>query len=74
MTIILNLTLNLIMIYVAFWALGAFDWTKMMKQTPQQTLVLRLLLAIVIGYLAASFFVSYIGWTQDLPSVFWPKQ
>lgn len=74
MTTILSLILSLFFIYVAFWALGAFDWRKIAQFAPQQSLILRLLIAIALGYLATSFFMAYFGWVSALPQVFWPVE
>ncbi|MDR2660430.1 MAG: DUF1146 domain-containing protein [Lactobacillaceae bacterium] len=50
----------LFLIYVSFWSMRNIEFgsKENIKKAPSQFAVLRVLLAIVLGYLVSSFFIS----------------
>ncbi|TYC47644.1 DUF1146 domain-containing protein [Leuconostoc litchii] len=68
MSTIFILSLNLICIYFFFWLIRPINFAKIMPYTPRQAAFLKVVLAIVGGYLLASFFVSATNWILQIPS------
>lgn len=64
---IIYLTLYLVMIVLAWYALGSVRWDVFVRDYKgRQASLLRVILSIVLGYLVGEFFRSYLEATQLL--------
>lgn len=66
---ILGISLNIIFIYFAFWTIRPINFEKIMPFTPFQAAVLKVILAVIMGYLLASFFLTMFNWITSVPDV-----
>ncbi|MCO6183288.1 DUF1146 domain-containing protein [Leuconostoc fallax] len=66
---ILGISLNIIFIYFAFWTIRPINFEKIMPFTPLQAAVLKVILAVIMGYLLASFFLTMFNWITSVPDV-----
>ena len=73
MSQIFTLSLNLLAIYFAFWIIRPINFARLMPFTPVQARFLKVILAIIMGYLLASFFISAAGWVIDMPAAVFKK-
>lgn len=56
---------------ITWWALQAFNIEKWIKSGKViQARVLLILLTIAIGSIVSNFFLDYLLWSQQLPSLF----
>lgn len=55
---IVMLSLNVLAMYFVFWTIKPINFAKFMPYTPKQAGFLKIILAIALGYLVASFFIS----------------
>ncbi|MFC0233257.1 DUF1146 family protein [Vagococcus entomophilus] len=68
---ILRLSLHLIFIYIAFWAIQSLSLEQLFKRNQTKKIqVFYLLLAIVIGYTVSSFFWECMTLTKNFLAVF----
>ena len=67
MSPIFDLSLTLIMIFFFFWAIRPISFAKFMPYTPVQATFLKVMLAIIGGYLLSSFFISITQWVLQIP-------
>lgn len=68
---LISMVVHLAFIVVTWWALQALiieKWIKAGKVI--QAKVLLILLTIAIGSLVSNFFLDYLLWSQQLPSLF----
>lgn len=68
MSPIFMLGVNILSIYFCFWLLKPINFAKIMPYTPQQAVLLKVVLSIVVGYLLASFFIAITNWILDFPA------
>ncbi|APH06895.1 DUF1146 family protein [Bacillus weihaiensis] len=62
---------NLMFMVITWWALQALNIEKWIKPGKVvQARALLLLLTIAIGSMVSSFFLDYLLWSQQLPSLF----
>lgn len=67
---VFSLSLYIIAIYVAWWALLPVKWDQLLNQVRSpQAAVLRVLVAVVFGSLIAQFFLEYIRLAQALAPI-----
>ncbi|WP_459524985.1 DUF1146 family protein [Leuconostoc lactis] len=73
MNSIVMLSLNVLAMYFAFWTIKPINFAKFMPYTPKQASFLKIILAIALGYLVASFFISITNWILVLPATVFGK-
>ncbi|WP_439098756.1 DUF1146 family protein [Bacillus weihaiensis] len=62
---------NLMFMVITWWALQALNIEKLIKPGKVvQARALLLLLTIALGSMVSSFFLDYLLWSQQLPSLF----
>lgn len=67
---LLSIISHLAFIAVAWWALQALNYEKILRANRVfQARLLYILLAIVIGTAVSNFFLDYIVWAQQLPLI-----
>ena len=67
---LISIIVHLVCMAVAFWALQALHFEKLLKSGRIfQARVLYILLTIVIGSAAGNFFLDYILWSRQLPLI-----
>lgn len=67
-TALISILSHLIFIAVAWWALQALRFDKLLRPNRVfQARLLYILLAIVIGSTVSNFFLNYLQWSQQLP-------
>lgn len=68
---IINMTLTLLLIGVSWWALQTFKFDLFIRDVEgPRSKLLQIILAIVLGYGTARFFIDYIEWTNWLRYLF----
>ncbi|MCM3163805.1 MULTISPECIES: DUF1146 family protein [Bacillaceae] len=68
---LISMVVHLAFIAVTWWALQALNIEKWIKAGKViQAKVLLILLTIAIGSLVSNFFLDYLLWSQQLPSLF----
>ncbi|WP_121663859.1 DUF1146 family protein [Metabacillus litoralis] len=68
---LISMVVHLAFIVVTWWALQALNIEKWIKAGKViQAKVLLILLTIAIGSLVSNFFLDYLLWSQQLPSLF----
>ena len=68
---LISMVVHLAFIVVTWWALQALNIEKWIKAGKViQAKVLLILLTISIGSLVSNFFLDYLLWSQQLPSLF----
>jgi len=63
------ISINLLAVYFVFWLIRPINFAKFMPYTPTQAMFLKIVIAIVCGYLLASFFMSMTNWVLDMPNM-----
>jgi uncharacterized integral membrane protein (TIGR02327 family) len=67
---LISMIVHLAFIIVTWWALQAINIEKWIKSGKViQAKVLLILLTIAIGSLVSNFFLDYLLWSQQLPSL-----
>lgn len=68
---LISMIVHLAFIIVTWWALQALNIDKWIKAGKViQARVLLILLTIAIGSIVSNFFLDYLLWSQQLPSLF----
>ncbi|MBM7605339.1 putative integral membrane protein (TIGR02327 family) [Metabacillus crassostreae] len=68
---LLSMIVNIVFFMITWWALQAINIEKWLKSGKvMQARVLLILLTIAIGSLVSNFFLDYLLWSQQLPSLF----
>lgn len=68
---LLNMTLTLAMIIIAWWSLQVFKFDLFIRNVHStQAKLFHVLLAVALGYLVADFLIQYMDWTRMLPLLF----
>lgn len=68
---LLSMIVNIVFFMITWWALQALNIEKWLKSGKvMQARVLLILLTIAIGSLVSNFFLDYLLWSQQLPSLF----
>jgi len=68
---LLSIISHLAFIALAWWALQALHFDKLLRaHRVIQARVLYILLSIVIGSTVSNFFLDYLLWSQQLPTLF----
>ncbi|WP_226671448.1 DUF1146 family protein [Metabacillus litoralis] len=68
---LLSMVVNLVFFMITWWALQSINIEKWLKSGKvMQARVLLILLTIAIGSLVSNFFLDYLLWSQQLPSLF----
>nr|WP_072578190.1 DUF1146 family protein [Bacillus weihaiensis] len=68
---LISMLVNLMFMVITWWALQALNIEKWIKPGKVvQARALLLLLTIAIGSMVSSFFLDYLLWSQQLPSLF----
>ncbi|HZH58878.1 MAG TPA: DUF1146 family protein [Metabacillus sp.] len=68
---LISMIVHLAFIIVTWWALQALNIDKWIKAGKViQARVLLILLTIAIGSMVSNFFLDYLLWSQQLPSLF----
>ncbi len=68
---VLSIISHLVFIGFSWWALQALNFEKFLrKNRVAQARLLYLLLAIVMGSIVSNFFLDYLFWSRQLPSLF----
>lgn len=71
MQALLSIVSHLFFIGVTWWALQALHFDKLLRAgRVLQARVLYILLTIAIGSTVSGFFLDYVGYSQQLPSLF----
>ncbi|MBZ5964709.1 DUF1146 domain-containing protein [Leuconostoc gelidum subsp. gelidum] len=73
MSPIFMLSINILAVYFVFWLIRPINFSKFMPYTPTQAMFLKIVMAIVVGYLLASFFISMTNWILEMPSAVFGK-
>lgn len=64
---LINMLLTIILIAISWWALQVFKFDLFIRDiNSPQFKVLQIMIAIIMGYVTASFFIDYMEWTQWL--------
>ncbi|WP_243400739.1 DUF1146 family protein [Convivina intestini] len=58
----------MLLIYLVFMLLKPINFAKIMPYTPRQAALLKVVLATVLGFLLALFFITIAEWIFQLPS------
>lgn len=68
---LISMIVHLAFIIVTWWALQALNIDKWLKAGKvMQARVLLILLTIAIGSIVSNFFLDYLLWSQQLPTLF----
>jgi len=68
---LISMIVHLAFIIVTWWALQALNIDKWIKAGKvMQARVLLILLTIAIGSIVSNFFLDYLLWSQQLPTLF----
>ncbi|MFC4321922.1 DUF1146 family protein [Litchfieldia salsa] len=68
---LLSIISHLIFIIITWWALQSLNIDKFIRANHViQARVLLIFLTIVIGSMVSNFFLDYLTWSQQLPSLF----
>lgn len=68
---LLSIVSHLIFIIITWWAIQAVQIEKLLKPNRVfQARVLLIILTVVIGSAISNFFLDYLIWSQQLPSLF----
>ncbi|MBD8069485.1 DUF1146 family protein [Bacillus sp. PS06] len=68
---LISIISHLIFIIITWWALQSLNIDKLIKANHViQARVLLIFLTIAIGSLVSNFFLDYLLWSQQLPSLF----
>jgi len=67
------LSINILAVYFVFWLIRPINFSKFMPYTPTQAMFLKIVMAIVVGYLLSSFFISMTNWVLEMPSAVFGK-
>lgn len=68
---LISMIVHLAFIIITWWALQALNIDKWIKAGKViQARVLLILLTIAIGSMVSNFFLDYLLWSQQLPSLF----
>lgn len=68
---LISIISHLFFIAIAWWALQALNFEKMLRPNRVfQARLLFILLSIVIGSGVSNFFLNYLLWSQQLPLIF----
>nr|WP_273130295.1 DUF1146 family protein [Bacillus weihaiensis] len=68
---LISMLVNLMFMVITWWALQALNIEKLIKPGKVvQARALLLLLTIALGSMVSSFFLDYLLWSQQLPSLF----
>ncbi len=70
---IVMLSLNVLAMYFVFWTIKPINFAKFMPYTPKQAAFLKIILAVGLGYLVASFFISITNWVLAIPGTVFGK-
>ena len=70
---IVMLSLNVLAMYFVFWTIKPINFAKFMPYTPKQAVFLKIILAVGLGYLVASFFISITNWVLAIPGTVFGK-
>jgi len=73
MSPIFMLSINILAVYFVFWLIRPINFAKFMPYTPTQATFFKVVMAIVCGYLLASFFISMTNWILAMPSAVFGK-
>lgn len=66
-----NLAAYIFFIGITFYAIQAFRFEQLFKKGKTfQIQLIYILFSIAIGSLVANFFISFSGWSQQLPYIF----
>lgn len=63
------ISINLLAVYFVFWLIRPINFAKFMPYTPMQAMFLKIVIAIVGGYLLAGFFMSMTNWVIAMPNM-----
>jgi conserved hypothetical integral membrane protein len=62
---------HLVFIGLAWWALSALNFEKMLKANKvAQARLLYILLAVALGTAVSNFFLDYFDWSRQFPYIF----
>ncbi|MBP3039909.1 DUF1146 family protein [Bacillaceae bacterium Marseille-Q3522] len=68
---LISIISHLIFIAIAWWALQALHFEKLLKANHVvQARILYILLSIIIGTAVSNFFLEYLLWSNQLPYIF----
>ncbi|WNR44659.1 DUF1146 domain-containing protein [Paenibacillus roseipurpureus] len=68
---IVNITVYIVCIGLAWWSLQSFRFDILLKRPKAaQAIMLQILLAIGLGHLVASFFIQYLGLSMSFSRLF----
>ncbi|MBZ6014381.1 DUF1146 domain-containing protein [Leuconostoc gelidum subsp. gelidum] len=73
MSPIFMLSINILAVYFVFWLIRPINFAKFMPYTSTQAMFLKIVMAIVVGYLLSSFFISMTNWILEMPSAVFGK-
>ncbi|MCA1032084.1 DUF1146 family protein [Bacillus timonensis] len=69
---LLSMLSHLLFITITWWALQSINYEKILRPNHViQARVLLILLTIVIGTTVSNFFLDYLLWSQQLPTLFY---
>jgi len=68
---LISLFSHLVFIIITWWALQSINYEKFIRQNHViQARILLIFVTIVIGSTVSNFFLDYLLWSQQLPSIF----
>jgi uncharacterized integral membrane protein (TIGR02327 family) len=68
---LISLFSHLVFIIITWWALQSLNFEKLLKANHViQARILLILLTIAIGSSVSNFFLDYLLWSQQIPSLF----
>lgn len=66
---IIMISMNMLAVYFVFWLIRPINFAKFMPYTPTQAMFLKIVIAIVGGYILASFFIVMTNWVIEMPNM-----
>ncbi|WP_220740789.1 DUF1146 domain-containing protein [Leuconostoc miyukkimchii] len=66
---IIMISMNMLAVYFVFWLIRPINFAKFMPYTPTQAMFLKIVIAIVGGYILASFFIAMTNWVIEMPNM-----
>lgn len=68
---IMGIVVSIVCIVLAWWALQGINFSAISKSPKNSRFItLQIILAIIIGYELAQFFMDYLSWSLNLKSLF----
>ena len=66
---IIMISMNMLAVYFVFWLIRPINFAKFMPYTQTKAMFLKIVIAIVGGYILASFFIAMTNWVIEMPNM-----